>query len=543
MASVIPENAKTIPPSAQADLPPPLPLDLEQAPDLPLQRRSPHSQVSSLVPSHRYHPRQRRERARVPMLDSQDDHYPAQAREESSVDMETHSRPLDLLGTRYRPYQVPRVQMGSGSRHPLRVDLTSGQALEVGLHRERMPSDQGQRPHWGQEQHQTVTSMQDMAWVLDGKTIALMESHPSRSTPLHSAHLAAESVDSQLSTRETGMREPVNLDRNQGDSASWNSVLQKTHPGVQNLRLAHQGSEEFYSLQLGIENHTPQQPQEVDPEQVAQDSLSVELQDSPSEIGRMAQLTQYQRAMSYSHGMRLQQEDQLRRIREKTQVPRQSTIQAQSPSLRNPHHPDHLQQYRRLSLSMSQDHQLPRLTDRPAHLTRPLHQIGKQMDTGNMRGIDLGLDSNIMALSAGEVHSQALVNTARSMVSQPGLPDRILPAALQQVQGHHYPQEVYHHRAPSLQQAAMPGDDPRISNEFRMASDNNSYGHSPMLPDEMPLATISTLIEGADPVGAFSSSDVDVDGREMGGIRGWGILPSRLWGDYSPGRVDTRNNQ
>ncbi|KAJ3775638.1 hypothetical protein FB446DRAFT_384082 [Lentinula raphanica] len=534
------ENESMTPPSTQADLPLPTPLDPEPARDLPPQPRSPHLKVSSLALSRRS--RHRHVRVQVPTPVSQEDHYPAQVLEDLSVDMETPSLPSDITGPRYQPYQVPGARMGSGSRHPRRVDLTSGQDPEVGLRKGRMSTDQEQHQQWGQEQ-----SIQDLAWVTAGKTTVQMGTHPSLSTPLHSAHLAVENADFQPSMRETE-REPVNLDHSQGDLASWNSALQTAYPDDQNHPLAPQRLEEYYSPPSG--NHTLQQPLGADREQVAQDSLSVERQDSTLEIERMVQLNQYRRAMNYSHELRLQQEAQLRRIREKVQMP-QSMPQPLRPSLQSPHHPDQLQQYRHHSQPMPLDPQPPILADQLAHLTPQLNRNDRGMDIAIMRGIAPVQDIGNLVLSAGEVgqdmepHSQVPENTAPNMVSPPGHLAQMLPPAPQQVPVHHYPQEVYHHRAPSQQQASMPGDDYGVLTQIGMASDNNLYGNRSMFNHGSSNETsLNYRREGVDAAGDYSSVGVDGNGQHISDVRGWGTSQSQVWGkDYSLGRFNLQDSQ
>ncbi|KAJ4477476.1 hypothetical protein J3R30DRAFT_223279 [Lentinula aciculospora] len=520
MPSAIPKNANAVSPSAQADLPPLPPPDLELAPDLPLQQYSPRSQVSSLAPSRRSRLRQHRSRAQDPTPASQGDRYPMQALEEFLVDMDTHSRPLDMPGPRYQPYRIPRARMDSDSHRPPRVDLTSGPDLEVGPHMAHMPIDQGRHLHWDQDHPQTTMSILGMAWVSGGKTIAPMGSHPSPSTHLHSTHQAVANADFQLSMRETGMSEPANLGLNPEDSALWSFVPQKTYLAAQNLPLVPQGLEEYFSLQSGVENHTPPQPQAVDQEPVVQDSLFVELQDSPLEIERTAQR---QRALSYSHELRLQQEDQLRRVREKVQVHQQSTIR--TPSLQNPHHLDQLQQYRRHSQPMP-DPQLPGHTDHPVHLVHPSNRTDATTATGNMGDIDPGL--GIDNMSTGP-HSQTLAITAQSMVL-PDLPNQVHPPVPQQVQGHHYPQEVHLRRAPSRQQASMLGDEHGIPPEMRMRNGIFRGSSSMFLPEmTLEIAPLNRVRREADQQG-------------MGDTRGWGILPP--WGeDTTHIRDNTRNNQ
>ncbi|KAJ4468590.1 hypothetical protein C8J55DRAFT_200044 [Lentinula edodes] len=541
MASVILENVNTITHTAKADLPPIPPLDLEPAPDLPPQQRSPLLQVSFPAPSRRSRPRQRRTRVQGPTLASQDDLYPTQGSEESLAGMEAHSLPLDIPGPRYQPYRVPRARTGSGFHHPPQVTMTSDLDLEAGHPKGHLPTDQEQHPSWAQEPPQTLSAMLDIAWYSGGKTSALVESHLSHSMPLHSAHPAAENVDSQLLTKETGIIRPANPARNPGDSVSWNYVPQKTYPGVRNLHLV----QESFLPQSGTEN-IPQQLQEVGQEQVARGSLSVELQDSRLEIERMAQVAQHQRTMSYSYGLRLQQEDQLRKAREKVQAEQQSTTQTML--LRNPHHLDHLQQYRRRSLSMLPGHQLLGHTDRVAHLARPSSQIdmgmGKCPGTVNMGGNDPDLGIDHMALSAGDMalalgmgaHSQTLDNIPQSMASPPGPPVQMHLPALQQAQGHHYLQEVHHRQAPSRQQAFMLGDEHRLSTEMRMGT-GSSYGRPLMFPPETSLQMVpSELRIGTEISSGYDNSNNDHNAVEVGDGRGLGMLRE----DDSPIRVDTR---
>ncbi|GAW03730.1 hypothetical protein LENED_005474 [Lentinula edodes] len=523
MASVILENVNTIPRTAEADLPPIPPLDLEPAPDLPPRQRSPHLQVSFPAPSRRSRPRQHRTRVQGPTPASQDDPYPTQGSEESLVGMEAHSLPLDIPGPRYQPYRVPRARTGSGFHHPPQAISTSDPDLEAGHHKGHLPTDQEQLPPWAQEQPQTITAMLDMAWYSGGKTSVPVESRLSHSMPLHSAHPAAENADSQLLTKETGMIGPANHAPNPGDLVLWNYVPQKIYPGARNHHLV-QGS---FSPQSGTEN-IPQQLQGVGREQVARGSLSAELQDSRLEIGRMAQ-----------------QEDQLRKAREKVQAGQQSTTQTMH--LRNPHHLDHLQQFRRRSLPMPPGHRVLGHTDHAAHLARPSSQIDMGMGTGtspgtvNMGGNDPDLGIDNMALSAGDMapgmaaHSQILDNIPQSMASPPGPPVLMHLSALQQAQDHHYLQEVHLPQAPSRQQAFMLGDEHRLPTETRMRT-GSSYGR-PFLSLETSLEVDpSKLRIGAEISTGYDYSNVDHNARKMGDIRGLGSSRE----DDPPVRLDTR---
>ncbi|KAJ3863083.1 hypothetical protein EV359DRAFT_82715 [Lentinula novae-zelandiae] len=208
--------------------------------------------------------------------------------------------------------------------------------------------------------------------------------------------------------------------------------------------------------------------------------------------------------------------------------------------LRNPHHLDHLQQYRR----MPPGHQVLGHTDRAAHLARPSSQIDMGMGTGtspgtaNMGRNDPDLDIDNMALSAGDMalgmaaHSQILDNISQNMVSPPGPPVQMHPSALQQAQGHHYLQEVHHHQAPSRQQAFMLGDEHRLPTETRMRT-SSSYGRPFSLETSLEVVP-SKLRIGAEISSGYDYSNVDHNARKMGDGRGL----SRE--DDSPVKVDTR---
>ncbi|KAJ3976147.1 hypothetical protein EV361DRAFT_361695 [Lentinula raphanica] len=229
----------------------------------------------------------------------------------------------------------------------------------------------------------------------------------------------------------------------------------------------------------------------------------------------------------------------------------QSMPQPLRPSLQSPHHPDQLQQYRHHSQPMPLDPQPPILADQLAHLTPQLNRNDRGMDIAIMRGIAPVQDIGNQVLSAGEVgqdmepHSQVPENTAPNMVSPPGHLAQMLPPAPQQVPVHHYPQEVYHHRAPSQQQASMPGDDYGVLTQIGMASDNNLYGNRSMFNHGSSNETsLNYRREGVDAAGDYSSVGVDGNGQHISDVRGWGTSQSQVWGkDYSLGRFNLQDSQ
>jgi hypothetical protein len=442
----IPVNMNEIRP---ADPPLERPPGQEPALDPQQELRSPHSQASSptlLRPSRR---RQRRLPDQAQMQASLDAPSLVVGSEESLTGTETRYRPLDLHPTaqdspRYQPYRVPGTRTGSGSLRPARVGSTSAPDREA-VHRtdsSRMPTDPGQRHPWDQEDPQTIMSVLDTAWVSGGKTTVPSVTHPSRSMHPLSVRLEVASEDSRPSMKEMGRMVPVNLDPSREDSASWSSLgLTMGDRAVLSPPLDLQGLGEFYLPQSGTYTQRA-----VDREPVAPDSLSVELQDSPLEI----ETTAHQgRALSYSQELRMQQEEQLRRVKERIQEHQYTT--AQTPQ--SLHHLD-LPQHRPQSLPMLSGPQLLDHSGHPAHLARPSSRI----DMGMARMVP-GMDS--MALATGDMGMEApqgMLDNMRGMVAVPsGLPAQTLPA-----RDHQYLQEAPRLQVPSRQRMHIPGDEREV---------------------------------------------------------------------------------
>jgi hypothetical protein len=343
--------------------------------------------------------------------------------------METRSRRVDPPpppppqggSHRYQPYRAPGTRMGLGSRHQTRVDLTSDLDLEEDRRRDSGygPIDPGQRLHWGREQDhqqqdpQTIMGALELAWVSGGKTIV----HPLEIPPSHSMHhrsvvapLEIGNADSQLSRRGMEMTRRESRDLSQGNSVSWNSV----NPEIQNLRPDVQGLEVSYSQPLGTwtgtEMYTPAQA--VDQEQMERGSSSVELPDSTLETGTTGLKAQPQRVTSYSTALRMQQKEQLRRLRERSQAHLHLTPQSQTPPPQSPHHLGHLPQHHPHSLPMPLDHQRPDHTGHPAHLAHPSSQI-TMGSMGIMGDMHLGLSMDNMALVDMGAQTQAIPDNPR----------------------------------------------------------------------------------------------------------------------------------
>lgn len=358
---------------------------------------------------------------------------------------------------RYQPYQVPGARTVSGSPRRAQVGSTSVRGREGGHHMGSRYTPMGTDPLHPLEPP-TIMSVLGQAWASGGKTIVPTENHPSHSMPHPSIHTrppaavemgTARSGASQLSMTEMVMPDPVNQGHSREDSALWTSFGQTTMKSrdmlVQDPRLNPPGTAGFYSplsTERGIRTPAPG----VDQARAERVSSSVELQDSPLET-----MARHQKALSYTHALRMQQEEQLQRAREKIQ---RSTVQAQTPPLQHPLDPPQLRPH---SLPMLPDHRLLDHTGPQAHLTRPSSRTDLHMGMGmgemgllHMGDIGLGTETQLM-------QDMGLPRAVSGLQAQMYPPPQVLPA--HPPRGHLYPQEALRHRTLSPRLGFIPGDD------------------------------------------------------------------------------------
>jgi len=247
---------------------------------------------------------------------------------------------------------------------------------------------------------------------------------------------------------EMVMPDPVNRDHSREDSASWTSFGQTTMKSrdmlVQDPRLNPPETAGFYSpLSTEREIHTPAPG--VDQARAERVSLSVELQDSPLET-----MARHQKALSYTHALRMQQEEQLQRAREKVRL---STVQAQTPPLQRPLDPP---QHRPHSLPMLPDRRLPDHTGPQAHLTRPSSRtdLHMGMGTGEMGLLPMG---DIGLGTGTHMQGMGVPRAVSGLQAQMYPPPQVLP--VHPPRGHLYPQEAHHHRTLSPRLGFIPGDE------------------------------------------------------------------------------------
>ncbi|KIK70113.1 hypothetical protein GYMLUDRAFT_236540 [Collybiopsis luxurians FD-317 M1] len=529
------ETAAPIPVSGKQPAGHPLPQlpDPELAPDHRQERRSPHSQASSPAPLLLSRPRHL-SHDQVQMLAVQDDPYLVPDLEEYSTAMETRShlsdhRPTAQGSHRFQPYRAPGARTGSGFHRQVQADLTS--ALDRGV-AHRMDSshthiDREQRQRWDHQEPQTIMSVLDLAWLSGGKTIVSVNP-PSLSMHHPSAPPEVASGDSQSSMRGVERMEPPNLDHSRDDLLSWNSANPKMAvPDALNPHLDLQGQGEFYSPPSGRETYTQQV---ADLERVAQGSSSAELQGSPLGTEILARQVQRQRALSYSQELRMQQEEQLRRLKGKAQAHQLSIVQTRTPPPppQSPHQDP--PQHRPHSLPMLPGHLLPD-PGHPVHLARPSSRIDMDMGMDRMNNmgniLSMGMDSG--ALAAGNmgmgVHSRPRSNLQAQIYQE--VPQQLARA-------HRYQQEAHLPQAPSRREVSMPGDDRvmamglgddvRMGMGVNMTNNTNSYAYS----NNFSLGMLHTgnlgLSEGESLGTSFSRSD---DGRSLDlfGEFGSGSIP------------------
>ncbi|KAE9394778.1 hypothetical protein BT96DRAFT_998193 [Gymnopus androsaceus JB14] len=240
---------------------------------------------------------------------------------------------------------------------------------------------------------QNIMSALDLAWVSGGKMIVHpLEIRPSRSMHHHSVAAPPQTgnVGSQPSRKEMEMMRVENRDRSQENSALWSSV----HPemqqeGLDGMILAWTYEDRRHPI------HRHQEPME-------RDSSSVEQPDSTLEIATTGRETQPRGVTSYSNVLRMQQEDQLRRARERVQAHLHFTppIPTPPPPPPSPHHLGHLLQHHPHYPPMPLDHQHQGHIGHLAHLVRPSSQISMGMDMG-MDDMHLGLSMGNMDLAGG----------------------------------------------------------------------------------------------------------------------------------------------
>jgi len=197
-----------------------------------------------------------------------------------------------------------------------------------------------------------------------------------------------------------------NRDRSQENSALWSSV----HPEMQQEgldgmipRLDIRGPEASYLPPSGIWTGTGMSTHRVaDQEPMERDSSSVEQPDSTLEIATTGRETQPRGVTSYSNVLRMQQEDQLRRARERVQAHLHFTppIPTPPPPPPSPHHLGHPLQHHPHYPPMPLDHQHQGHIGHLAHLVRPSSRISMGMDMG-MDDMHLGLSMGNMDLAGG----------------------------------------------------------------------------------------------------------------------------------------------
>lgn len=434
--------------------PPPLP-DRELVPDLPLEQPFPHSQASSPALLLLSHPRLPSfDRVRTPA--APDARFPVLDGEEFLTVMGTPSHPLQqppvaLDSHRFKPYRVPETRAGSGFHRQIPVVSATVPDREV-VHRmasSRTRIDRGRHQPRGQQEPQTIMSDLDLAWASGGTMTVPSANHPSLSMRRPSAPPEVGSGDSQNLMREMERIVP-SLDHSRGDSLSWNSVSPKTV--LQSDLNPRQDQEGFYSHPSERGMYTPQVA--VDLERAALDSLFGGLQALPSETEIQGHPQVHrQRALSYSQELRMQQEEQLRKLRERVQDQQLSIVQTQTPPLlpQSPPHPDR-PQHRPHSLPIPSGFPLLDPSGHPALPARPQSRVD-----GNIVLDHMNLNTGIPDMGTGA--------TSRRQSSLPAqIYRREVPP--QQARAHHYPQEVHPPQAPSPQQVSMLGGDRVIPMTF-----------------------------------------------------------------------------